>query len=41
MREHCLKLNLQQLSHSMFYKNIARLAIARERNYVWQTYDAP
>ena len=35
-REHCLKSNLQQLSHSMFCKNIARLAVARERNYGWQ-----
>ena len=31
LREHCLKLNLLQLSHSMFCKNIARLAVARER----------
>ena len=36
LREHCLKSNLQQLSHSMFCKNIARLAVARERNYVWR-----
>ena len=35
-REHCLKSNLQQLSHSMFCKNIACLAVARERNYVWR-----
>ena len=35
-REHYLKSNLQQLSHSMFCKNIARLAVAMERKYVWQ-----
>ena len=29
MREHCLKSNLLQLSHSMFCKNVARLAVAR------------
>ena len=28
MKEHCLKIDLQQLSHSMFCKNIARLAVA-------------
>ena len=28
-REHCLKKNLLQLSHSMFCKNVARLAVAR------------
>ena len=27
-REHCLKSNLLQLSHSMFGKNVARLAVA-------------
>ena len=27
--EYCSKLNLLQLSHSMFCKNIARLAVAR------------
>ena len=36
LREHCLKLNLLQLSHNMFCKNIACLAVARERIYVWQ-----
>ena len=36
LREHCLKLNLLQLSHNMFCKNIARLAVARERIHVWQ-----
>ena len=29
IREHCSELNLLQLSHSMFCKNIARLAVAR------------
>ena len=29
IREHCSKLNLLQLSHSMFCKNVARLAVAR------------
>ena len=29
LREHCLKLNLLQFSHSMFCKNVARLAVAR------------
>ena len=28
-KEHCLESNLLQLSHSMFCKNIARLAVAR------------
>ena len=32
VREHCLELNLLQLSHGMFCKNIARLAIAREHH---------
>ena len=36
LREHYLKLNLLQLSHNMFCKNIARLAVARERIHVWQ-----
>ena len=31
----------EQLSHNRFCKNVARLAIARERNYVWQPCDAP
>ena len=35
-REHCLKSNLQQLSSSMFCKNVARFAIARECIHVWQ-----
>ena len=30
--EHCLELNLLQLSHSMFCKNIAHLAAAREQH---------
>ena len=34
LREHCLKSNLLQLSHNKFCKNVARLAVARERNYV-------
>ena len=29
IREHCSELNLLKLSHSMFCKNIARLAVAR------------
>merc|ERR1711942_19999 len=29
LREHFFKLNLLQLSHSMFCKNVARLAVAR------------
>ena len=29
LRDHCLKLNLLQLSHSMFCKNVARLAVAK------------
>ena len=33
-REHCLKSNLLQLSHCMFCKNVARLAVARERIHV-------
>ena len=41
VNEHCLESNLLQFSYSMFCKNIARLAVARERNYVWQPYDAP
>ena len=41
IREHCSELDLLQLSHSMFCKNIACLAVARERNYVWQPCDAP
>ena len=36
LKEHCLKSNLLQLSHNMFCKNVARLAIARERIHVWQ-----
>ena len=34
IREHSSGLNLQQLSHSMFCKNIARLAVARQRIHV-------
>ena len=41
IREHCSELNMLQLSHSMSCKNIARLAVARERNYVWQPCNAP
>ena len=40
IKEHCLKSNLLQLSHNMFCKNVARLAVAREPNYVWQPYNA-
>ena len=32
LREHCLKSNLLQLSYSMFCKNIAGLAVAREHH---------
>ena len=32
MREHRSELDLQQLSHSMFCKNIASLAVAREHH---------
>ena len=32
--ESCLEFNLEQLSHSMFCKNIARLAVAMERIHV-------
>ena len=32
IREHCSESNLLQLSHSMFCKNIARLAVAREHH---------
>ena len=39
LREHCLELNLLQLSHNMFCKNITCLVVARERNYVWQPSD--
>ena len=35
IRKRCSGLNLQQLSHSMFCKDIARLAIARE-HHTWQ-----
>ena len=41
LREHYLKSNLLQLSNNMFCKNIARLAVARERIHVWQPCDAP
>ena len=33
MKEHCSKLN-SQLSHSMFFKNITRLPVAREHHLV-------
>ena len=41
MREHCSKLDLQQLSHSMFCKNIARLAVAREHHLAVAMCNAP
>ena len=41
IREYCLKLNLLQLSHSMFCKNIACLAVAREHHLVVAMCDAP
>ena len=34
IKEHCSELNFLQLSHSMFCRNNARLAVARERIYV-------
>ena len=33
--ESCSKLNSKQLSHSMFCKNIARLAVAMETGVPW------
>ena len=33
--ESCCKLNLEQLSHSMFCKNIASLAVAMETRFSW------
>ena len=33
--ESCCKLNLEQLSHSMFCKNITRLAVAMETGVPW------
>ena len=41
IREHCSKLNLLQLSHSMFCKNIASLAVAREHHLLVAMCDAP
>ena len=35
-REHCLKWNLLILCHNIFWKNIVRLAVAREHIHVWQ-----
>ncbi len=32
LREHCLQLNLLQFSHSVFCKNVGRLAVARACN---------
>ena len=34
LKEHSFKSNLLRLSHNMSCKNIARLVVARERNYV-------
>ena len=39
--ESCLEFNLEQLSHSMFCKNIACLAVAREHHLVVAMCDAP
>ena len=33
--ESCLKSNFEQLSHSMFCKNIASLAVAKETYFPW------
>ena len=33
--------SIQQLPHSMFCKNIARLAVAKEHHLVVAMYDAP
>jgi len=33
--ESCLKLNLEQLSHSMSVENIASLAVAKEAVFPW------
>ena len=41
IKEHCLKSNLQQLSYSMYCKNIACLAVAREHHLVVAMCDAP
>ena len=41
IREHCSELNLLQLSHNMFCKNIASLAVAREHHLLVAMYDAP
>ena len=41
IREHCSELNLLQLSHNMFCKNIASLAVARERLLLVAMCDAP
>ena len=40
IREHCSELDLLQLSHSIFFKNIARLAVARERYLLVAMCDA-
>ena len=39
--ESCSKSNLEQLSHSMFCKNIAHLAVAREHHLVVAMCDVP
>ena len=41
IREHCLKLDSQQLSQNMFCKNIACLAVAREHHLAVARCDAP
>ena len=41
IREHCSELNLLQLSHSMFCKNIAHLAVARGHHTQQPLNDAP
>ena len=41
IRKCCSGLNLQQLSHNMFCKNIARLAVAREQYLAVARCDAP
>ena len=41
IREHCSGSIFQRLSHSMFCKNIARLAIAKEHHLAVAMCDAP